>query len=133
MLQRRNFLSGLATASFGGATLGLAFSALGQRPAHPIALPPGQRAGRALIAGRFHDGGVASGALPGVYVVVAVDTQADTLQLRDESGRTGAVRVAADRYDIAQLKPGDEVEVDFLVPQPGSTALEAGALWKVQR
>ena len=86
------------------------------------------------MPGRFNpSGGVASGPLPGVYVVVAVDTRAETLQLRDESGRTGIVHVNADMFDLESLKPGDEVEVDFLVPEPGSTKLEAGGLWKVQR
>jgi len=71
--------------------------------------------------------------MPGVFVVVAVDAQAETLRLRDEGGRTGIVHVNADMFDLESLKPGDEVEVDFLVPGHGSTRLEAGGLWKVQR
>ena len=105
-----------------------------QRPAQPIARPPGQRLGGAILAGRFGAGeGVAGGASPGVYVVVAVDTQADALQLRDQTGRTELVHVNERSFDLASLQPGDEVEVDFLVPSPGSTRLEAGGLWKVPR
>ena len=86
------------------------------------------------MPGRFNPGGgVASGPLPGVYVVVGVDTKAATLQLRDEGGRIALVHVNEDMFDLASLKPGDEVEVDFLVPDPGSARLEAGGLWKVQR
>jgi hypothetical protein len=129
MLQRRIFLSGLAGAGLVVAT----FHARAQRPAQPIARPPGQRLNRPLLPGRFQLGGVASGALPGVYVVLEVDAKAETMQLRDEGGTTGLVHVDDDLFDLGSLKPGDEVEVDFLVPDPGSTRLEAGAIWKVQR
>jgi hypothetical protein len=92
------------------------------------------RPGGPLVPGRFDStGGVASGALPGVYFVVGVDARADTLQLRDEGGRTSAVHVNDRVLDLESLKPGDEVEVDFLVPDAGSTRLEAGNIWKVQR
>ena len=112
----------------------LTASTWAQRPARPIARPPGQRPDRPLMPGRFHPSdGVASGPMPGLFVVVAVDTQGETLQLRDEGGRTGTVHVNADMFDLESLKPGDEVEVDFLLPGPGSTKLEAGGLWKVQR
>lgn len=43
------------------------------------------------------------------------------------------MHVSERTFDLGSLKAGDEVEVDFLVPEPGSTKLEAGALWKVQR
>jgi hypothetical protein len=111
----------------------LGSSAWAQRPSQPIARPPQQRLGGALVRGRFDTAGVASGALPGVYVVIAVDAKAETLQLRDEAGRTGLLHVNEDLFDLDTVKPGDEVEVDFLVPDPGSTKLEAGGLWKVQR
>lgn len=107
----------------------------GQRPAQPIARPPGPRPDRPLVPGRFNPdtGGVAAGPLPGAFTVVAVDTQASTLQLRDDSGRRGTVHVDQDLFDLESLKPGDRVEVDFLVPGPGATKLEAGGIWKVQR
>ena len=134
MLQRRNFLSGLGTMALAAAVLGIVPGARAQRPAHPIARPPGQRLAGALVAGRFDaSGGVAKGASPGVYAVVAVDTQAEALQLRDGDGRTALVYVNGDSFDLESVKPGDEVEVDFLVPEPGRTRLEAGGVWKVQR
>ena len=134
MLQRRTLLSGLCSAGISVTGIGIAFNAWAQRPAHPIARPPPQRPDRPLVPGRFNPSdGVASGPLPGVFRVVAVDTQAETLQLRDEGGRIGIVHVNADMFDLESLKPGDEVEVDFLVPEPGGTKLEVGGLWKVQR
>jgi len=54
------------------------------------------------------------------------------VQLRDDSGRIGLVHVTSDRFDLATVKAGDEVEVDFLVPDTGSTKFEAGGMWKVQ-
>jgi len=134
MLQRRSFLSGGVTAWVGAAALGLAPAAWAQRPAQPIARPPGQRLGAALVAGRFDasaSGG--TGASPGVYVVVAVDAREDVLQLRDEGGRSAAVHVREHTFDLDLLKAGDEVEVDFVVPEPGSSKLEAGGVWKVER
>ena len=132
-MDRRTFQSWLLDAALGAVVIGPASSAWAQRPAQPIARPPGQRPGR-LTPGRFDAGdGVASGALPGVFVVVAVDAQDETLQLRDGAGRTGLVHVNADMFDLESLKPGDEVEVDFLVRGERSTKLEAAGLWKVQR
>jgi hypothetical protein len=129
MLQRRIFLSGLACAG-----VGLGSSVRAQRPAHPIARPPRLRPDGSILAGRFGAGdGVASGALPGLFVVVAVNAKDDTLQLRDEGGRTDTVHVNGDMFDLESLKPGDEVEVDFVLPQPGGAKFEAGNIWKVQR
>ena len=134
MLQRRTFVTALGRAGMAAAAVWTVSNARAQHPARPIARPPGLRPGGPLVSGRFEaQGGVASGALPGVYVVVGVDARADMLQLRDEGGRTEAVHVKDHVFDLESLKPGDEVEVDFLVPDPGGTRLEAGNLWKVQR
>jgi len=124
MLQRRTFAWGLCFAAVAGA-------ASAQRPAQPIARPPGARLGGRR--GRFEADGIATGALPGIYVVIDVDAGADTLRLRDEGGKTGVVHVKEHVADLDSLKAGDEVEVDFLVPEPGSTRYEAGGLWKVER
>ena len=133
-MQRRTFLSRVAHAGLAALALGSASGARAQRPAHPIAGPPGQRPNRPLVPGRFSpDDGIARGPQPGVFVVAAVDLQDETLRLRDSTGRTGIVHVNADMFDLESVEPGDEVEVDFIVPQPGSTRLEAGGLWKVQR
>ena len=129
MLQRRNFVYGLAGAAIGA---GVAPCARAQRPIHPIARPPGLGSG--LVPGRFDgNGGIATGASPGIYVVVSVDTQADTLRLSDGEGRTALVYANGRAFDLSPLRPGDEVQVDFLIPEPGSTRLEAGGLWKVTR
>ena len=134
MQQRRKFVSGLGRAGLAAAAIWFIPHARAQRPAQPIARPPGQRPGGPLAPGRFEaQGGVASGAIPGVYVVVAVDPKAETLQLRDGGGRTSVVHVNDHVLDLESLKPGDEVEVDFLVPAAGSNRLEAGNVWKVQR
>lgn len=133
MLRRRTFLSAVGGAGLAAASVVVASSAWAQRPAHPIARPPGRRPIVPLGPGRFDQGGVASGALPGIYVVVEVDTKESALRLRDEGGRTGLVYVNEDMFDLATLKAGDEVEVDFMVPDPGSNRLEAGGIWKVQR
>jgi hypothetical protein len=134
MLQRRSFVSGGLTAVAAAALATLAPHARAQRPVQPIARPPGQRLAGALVAGRFDASGATdTGASPGVYVVVAVDTRADLLQLRDEDGRTGSVHVNEHTFDLDSLKPGDEVEVDFAVPEPGSKVLQAGGIWKLQR
>jgi hypothetical protein len=133
-MKRRSLLCRLAAAGLGAAAMGLAPGARAQRPANPIARPPGQRPNRPLAPGRFASSdGVASGPLPGVFVVVAVDKQDETLQLRDGTGRTGIVHVNADMFDLESLQAGDEVEVDFIVREAGNTRLEAGGLWKVQR
>ena len=130
MLQRRTLVSAIGCAMAACVAPG----AWAQRATQPIARPPGQRPGGPLARGRFsQEGGVASGALPGVYVVVAVDAEGETLQLRDDDGRTALVHVNEDRFDLGSLKTGDEVEVDFFVPNPGSNRIEAGGLWKVPR
>ena len=130
-MQRRIFISGGGCAAVAALAGGLASSAWAQRATHPIVRPP--RPGGPVLPGRFDPGGVASGTLPGIYVVVAVDADAETLQLRDAGGRTGLVHVREGIADLESLQPGDEVEVDFLVPDPGVSKLEAGGLWKVQR
>ncbi|MCG2594432.1 hypothetical protein LZ009_16770 [Ramlibacter sp. XY19] len=121
MLQRRIFLSTLAMLGTVGAWA--------QRPAHPIARPI-----RPLAPGRFDwRDGVAGGAMPGIYTVVSVDSGDETLQLRDQEGRTGLVHVDGDIFDFDEVKAGDEVEVDFKVQDPGVKRFEAGGIWKVQR
>ncbi|MBC5782253.1 hypothetical protein H8N03_04805 [Ramlibacter sp. USB13] len=118
---------------FAAAGCAIALIVRAQRATQPIAGSPRQRLGQALAKGRFGTDGVASGAQPGVFVVVAVDTRADTLLLRDEGGRTDTVHVNAAKFDLDTLKAGDEVEVDFVLQPEGSTRLEAGTLWKVER
>src|SRR4051794_35921534 len=66
MLQRRTFISGWGYAGIAALASSLAAGAWAQRVTNPIARPP--RGGGPLLPGRFDSGGVASGALPGIYV-----------------------------------------------------------------
>ena len=87
MLRRRAFVSGLGGAGMAAAAILVVSSARAQRPAfQPIAAATGPAAGRARSqAVSTREVGVASGALPGVYVVMSVDAAADSrLQLRDD-------------------------------------------------
>jgi hypothetical protein len=68
-----------------------------------------------------------------LFTVVSVDTRAATIRLRDDGGRSGIVHVGDGAVDLDALKAGDLVEVDFLVPEPGSTRLQAAGIWPVQR
>jgi hypothetical protein len=109
--------------------------ALAQRPANPIARPRPPRPDRPPAPGRIYwvdGGGVAQAPAPGLFTVVAVDTRANTVQLRDDGGRSGTVLVDPQIFDLGALQAGDQVEVDFLVPDPGSSVIAAAALWKVE-
>ncbi|MCA3217540.1 MAG: hypothetical protein ING59_03070 [Burkholderiales bacterium] len=124
----------VAVAALGG----LGNVAWAQRPANPIARPPRpsrpDRPDRPIAPGRFYPldgGGVAQAPVPGMFTVVAVDSRGNTLQLRDYGGRSGTVLVAPDLIDLDCIKPGDVMEVDFLVPDPGSTVIAAAGIWKL--
>ena len=134
--QRRTLLSEFVLLCLGAVALAAPVGRVrAQRPAHPIARPPSQRPDRPLMPGRFDSstGGVPANPLPGLFTVVKVDMKAGAIQLRDDSGRSGTVHVDPDVIDLEPLKAGDLVEVDFLVPGPGSAKLEAAGIWKVQR
>jgi hypothetical protein len=101
-----------------------------QRPAHPINRPP--RPGGPFGPGRFPQAseGVIRPQPPGVFVVRAVNDRDNVLQLADTEGRTGTVYVRPDIFDVSELKPGDEIVVDFIVPADSSARLEAAAVWR---
>jgi hypothetical protein len=135
-MQRRTLVSGFGCLCLGAMGLaGPARHAWAQRPANPIALPPRDRPDRPAEPGRFNPStsDAAAGPSPGLFTVVAVDTRASTIQLRDAGDRSGTVYVDPDMIDLETLKAGDLVEVDFLVPEPGSTKLAAASIWRVQR
>jgi hypothetical protein len=54
------------------------------------------------------------------------------VQLRDDGGRTADVYVDPDIYDLSELRPGDEVMVDFFVPDGSNDRLEAAGIWKLE-
>lgn len=87
-----------------------------------------QEAGR-----RMYGGGINYAPQPAIYRVVSVDTYASTMTLRSADGRSGAVYVDSNVYDVSKLKPGDLVRVDFLVPDAMNPRLAAASVWPVQR
>ena len=70
---------------------------------------------------------------PGVFIVGAVNERDSLLQLRDQDGRTAEVYVSPRMFDLATLRAGDEVMVDFFVPGDNDDRLEAASIEKVER
>lgn len=66
---------------------------------------------------------------PAVYSVISIDSSARMVQLRAADGRTGAVYVDEDIYDLSKLKPGDKIRVDFVVPDSTNKKLSAASIW----
>ena len=130
MMKRCAFV---VTSAHSGLVLALAAatgSSRGQRPARPIAGPP--RPGGALGPGRFpglYDG-VNRTPPPGVFVVRAVNERENIVQLSDADGRTAGVLVDPDVFDLSELKPGDEIVVDFVVPESNDAPLRAAGVWR---
>jgi hypothetical protein len=89
----------------------------------------------ALLSGptwaqRMVGGGLNYAPKPAVYVVVSVDPDARTVQLRRPSdGRTGKVAVDAQVFDVSTLKPGDKIRVDFVAPDGNNKQLRAASVW----
>lgn len=133
---RRTFLKDLGRAGLALALGSMTAAVSAQRPAHPIARPRPPRPDRPVAPGRFYpveSGGTAGAApLPGVFTVVAVDTRGGSVQLRDEGGRSGSVQVDPELFDLETLSSGDQVEVDFVIPEAGSTKLQAAGIWKLE-
>ena len=79
----------------------------------------------------YATGDAAGGSLPGVFKVQAVKGRDNIVQLRDEDGRTADVYVDSRLYDLSTLSEGDEVAVDFFVPDDSNDRLEAASIWKL--
>lgn len=109
-----------------------ASGALAQRPLHPVYRPLPGRPGLPLRPGRF-PGGVNYGAAPGVFIVVAVDSRENVVQLRDDEGRAAQVFVSPRLFDLAALAPGDAVAVDFFVGGDNDERLEAASIDRLER
>jgi hypothetical protein len=71
-------------------------------------------------------------AVPGTFTVTSINRMQNMLRLRDDDGRGADVFVRPDLYDLSTLKPGDEVAVDFLVPDGGDKRLAAGAIFRIE-
>lgn len=106
--------------------------ALTQRTSTPSYRPLPGRPGRPLRPGHFY-GGMNYGPAPGVFIVNAVNTRDNVLQLRDEEGRTADVYVSPRLLDLATLQAGDEVAVDFFVPDDKDDRVEAASIDKLER
>ena len=82
------------------------------------------------IGGRRVQGqGINYSPQPEVYAVLSVDAGDRTVQLRAADGRTGFVHVGESVYDLAKLKAGDKVRVDFISPGPSHKGLKAAAIY----
>jgi hypothetical protein len=81
---------------------------------------------------RMQGGGINYAPQAAVYSVISIDSDARTVQLRAGDGRTGAVYVAEDIYDLSKLKPGDKVRVDFVLPDATNKKLSAASIWPAQ-
>ena len=129
MMKRRAFV---IASAHGGLLLALA-SASGdssaQRPANPIAGPP--RPGGVFGPGRFPGAsdGVNRTLPPGLFVVRTINARENLLQLSDADGRTARVLVDPAVFDLTELKSGDEVLVDFVVPTTVNAPLRAAGIW----
>ena len=80
---------------------------------------------------RNQNNAVANPVANGVFKVVSVDSYSRTVQMQ---GTAGPVTVHVDEgiYDISKLKPGEQVQVNFLVPDGKSTKLSAAGIWPVR-
>jgi hypothetical protein len=129
-MKRRTVFAASASAALALALAMAGANSVAQRPARPIALPP--RPSGPIGPGRFP--GVVDGVIrtqpPGVFVVRAVSERDNIVQLSDPNGRTAGVYVGPDVFDVSELKPGDEVVVDFVVPENSNARLVAAAVWK---
>jgi hypothetical protein len=79
-----------------------------------------------------NQGGVNQGQPPAEYVVVSVDSYAQTVRLRAADGSTADVFVPDGVYDVSKLKNGDKVQVNFLEPDGQGAKLSAGNIWPVR-
>ncbi len=131
-MDRRTSFSRLVALTLTPLILAAFKPALAQRPSLPGYRPLPGRPGRPLQPGRFY-GGMNYGPAPGVFIVGAVNERDSLLQLRDQDGRTAEVYVSPRMFDLATLRAGDEVMVDFFVPGDNDDRLEAASIEKVER
>ena len=77
------------------------------------------------------NGGVANPVANGVFKVVSVDSYARTVQMQGAAG-TVNVYVGEGIYSISKLKPGDQIQVNFLEPDGLNNKLSAAGIWPVK-
>lgn len=81
---------------------------------------------------RMQGGGINYAPRPAVYSVISIDSYARTVRLRAADGRTGDVYVAEGIYELAKLKAGDKIRVDFVVPDTKNSKLSAASVWPLE-
>lgn len=127
-MNRRAFVTDMVAIGVGLIALVSGSGVLAQRarpgrPGHP---------GGAVRPGRFYEGGMNYAPAAGVFKVNAVDTRENIVKLSDADGRTADVYVNPRSFDLTTLKPGDEVAVDFFVPDDNDDRLEAASIYKLE-
>jgi hypothetical protein len=128
-MKRRTFMVSIAQPALIAALASTTGGSSAQRPANPIAGPP--RPGGVFGAGRFpaSSDGPNRTMPPGIFVVRAVNARDNMVQLSDADGRTARVLVDPGVFDLTELKSGDEVLVDFIVPASANAPLRAAGIW----
>ena len=107
---------------------------IAQRATQPIRRPrPPGRPDLPLVPGRLPQGSTTGGPAPaaGVFTVSAVRARDNIVRLSDADGRSADVYVDPDVLDISTLQTGDQVGVDFFVPEDADDRLEAASIWKL--
>jgi len=84
-----------------------------------------------LFAQRMVGGGLNYAPVPAVYDVVSLNRAARMVRLRAADGRTGDVLFPEGVFDLATLKPGDKIRVDFVKPEKADKGLKAASAWPV--
>jgi hypothetical protein len=128
-MERRAFMVSFAHAALMGVLASTMGGSRAQRPANPIARPP--RPGGVFGPGRFPAASDGVNRTPplGIFVVHSVNVRENLVQLTDADGRTARVLVDAAVFDLAELRSGDEVLVDFVVPTSANAPLRAAGIW----
>jgi hypothetical protein len=107
---------------------------IAQRATQPIRRPrPPGRPDLPLVPGRLPQTSITGGPAPaaGVFTVSAVRARDNIVRLSDADGRSADVYVDPDVLDISTLQAGDQVGVDFFVPEDADDRLEAASIWKL--
>jgi hypothetical protein len=107
---------------------------IAQRATQPIRRPrPPGRPDLPLVPGRLPQTSTIGGPAPaaGVFTVSAVRPRDNIVRLRDADGRSADVYVDSDVFDLSTLEAGDQVGVDFFVPEEADDRIEAASIWKL--
>ena len=87
---------------------------------------------QSLFAQRMVGGGLNWAPVPAVYDVVSLNREARMVRLRAADGRTGDVLFPLGVFDLATLKAGDQIRVDFVKPEKADKGLKAASAWAVK-